>query len=242
MSDAFILRAGGGGGLSVNAAILHVQAPTGSTITLSKNNVVVKVLGPEKSHVNADNPANADWYYSVSSSNYGTWTVTATLSGVTGSDTVTIDSNEQYDLNVRFGLFIVKDGDLKATILSRTSGITDKVSGGRYIVSKTSSGDRVNIQYGMFDLVGKGYTKLVLVFNELSGTGDIRDTGFEIYNSPDSSSRVAAYYHAINTKYYTETTWQIDISSLPKTLSVKFGQFGNYSGTWTMKIKDFYFT
>lgn len=102
MSDAFILRAGGGGGLSVNAAILHLQAPIGSTITLSKNNVVVKVLGPEKSHVNADGPTVADWYYSVSSSNYGTWTVTATLSGSTASDTVTIDSNEQYDLSFSY--------------------------------------------------------------------------------------------------------------------------------------------
>lgn len=102
MSDAFILRAGGGGGLSVNAAILHVRAPTGSTITLSKNNVVVKVLGPEKSHVSADDTTFAEWYYAISSSNYGTWTVTATLGTDIASDTVTIDSNEQYDLELSY--------------------------------------------------------------------------------------------------------------------------------------------
>ena len=102
MGEAYILRRGGAGGLSPNNAVIHVTAPVGSTISFAKGGVTAKVLGPEKSHVNADDNTLADWYYSVSSSNYGTWTVTATLSGNTKSDTVTIDSNEQYDLSLSY--------------------------------------------------------------------------------------------------------------------------------------------
>lgn len=98
MSDAFLVRRGGSGGLSPNGAVIHVTAPVGSTISFAKGGVVAKVLGPEKSHVNADYNTLADWYYSVSSSNYGTWTVTATLSGNTASKTIKISTNEQYDL------------------------------------------------------------------------------------------------------------------------------------------------
>ena len=93
---------GGGGGLSPNSAVIHVTAPVGSTISFAKGGVVAKVFGPDKSHVNSADASLADWYYSVSQNNYGTWTVTATLGTDTASDTVTIDSNEQYDLMLSF--------------------------------------------------------------------------------------------------------------------------------------------
>lgn len=229
---------GGGGKIKDTNAILTVTVPTGSTVTMTKGGTT---LTPTM-WVQAADPTRDCALFVIAPSLFdaqNAWTVTATSGINSASATITIDSNEQYNIKLYFRLFIVRDGNLEATILDKTSGITDEVSGGRYIVSKTSSGSRVHIKYGTFDLVGKGYTKLALVFDKLSGSGDTHEAGFEIYNSLDS--RIAEYYHASDTKYDTETTWQINISSINTQVSVKLGQFGNYSGTWTMKIKNFYF-
>lgn len=91
-------------------AVIHVTAPVGSTISFSKGDIVAKVLGPEKSHVNAEDNTLADWYYAVAPSNYGTWTITATRGLDTASKTVTVDSNKQYDLELPYSLWLVKDG------------------------------------------------------------------------------------------------------------------------------------
>ena len=103
---------GGAGGLSSNAAVIHVNAAAGSTITFSKSGVTVKVLGPEKSHVNADDNTLADWYYAVSSGNYGEWTVTATLSGDSASETVTVNATKHYDVELSFDVKIYSPGQL----------------------------------------------------------------------------------------------------------------------------------
>ena len=110
MSDALIVRRSGSGGLPAHSAVIHVSATPGSTITFSKGGIVVKTLGPGKSHVNAASDSFADWYYAIGSSNYGTWTVTATLGTNTASDSVTISSNQQYDLEL-YSVDLWNDGD-----------------------------------------------------------------------------------------------------------------------------------
>lgn len=100
----------GKGDLSPDNAVIHVTAPAGSTITFSKGEVIVKTLGPEKSHVNARDNTLADWYYAVSSSNYGSWTVTATLGTNTVSKTASINSNKEYDLEL-YSIELWKNGD-----------------------------------------------------------------------------------------------------------------------------------
>lgn len=124
---------GGGGGLSPNNAVIHVTAAAGSTITFSKGGVAVKELGPEKSHVNADDNTIADWYYSVSQNNYGTWTVTATRQESSLSDTVSVDSNKQYDIILsRFYIFaegkgLVNDFDFGAYSPNAVTVSTNKI-------------------------------------------------------------------------------------------------------------------
>ena len=109
-------NSGVGGGMSLNGAVIHVTAPAGSTITFSKGEVIVKALGPEKSHVNANDNTLAEWYYAVNSSNYGTWSIsTSTL-----SRTVSIDSNKQYDIALYY-LYLYKNGD---TCTDVTGGYT----------------------------------------------------------------------------------------------------------------------
>lgn len=103
MSDAYLVRRGGSGGLSANAAVLHVKAPAGSTISFAKGGVVAKVLGPDKSHVNSADSSFADWYYSVTPGNFGSWTVTGANSEGSISQTVTVNAVKQYDVTTSFG-------------------------------------------------------------------------------------------------------------------------------------------
>lgn len=111
MGEAFILRRGGTGGMSVNNAVIHVNAPTGSTLTFSKSGVTVKVLGPGNGHLNVDG-YTADYYYSVSTANYGTWTVTGTSGTFSHSLTVTVSANRQYDLKLVYQTMLYDAGNL----------------------------------------------------------------------------------------------------------------------------------
>ena len=92
---------GGGSSLSFKGALICIIAPIGSTITLMKNNLIVKILYPKNQHI--FNNDKAYWYYSVTPSNYGEWTVTASQSGNTASKTVTVSTNKQYDVFILFG-------------------------------------------------------------------------------------------------------------------------------------------
>lgn len=127
MSDAYITRRGGSGGLSPNNAVLHINAPLGSTITLAKGGVTVKVLGADKGHTNAENDTLADWYYSVSPSNYGEWTVTAAKDGESASKAVAVNSNKQYDVAIAQKTII----DVNTMTLEELLAITRNVNTSR---------------------------------------------------------------------------------------------------------------
>lgn len=96
---------GSGGGLSTKDAIIHANAPLGSTITFTKNNVAVKVIDPSKAIANSDGET-ADYYYSVKSANYGDWTITATLDAFSNSTVITIDSVKEYDAKLEYNLLV----------------------------------------------------------------------------------------------------------------------------------------
>lgn len=95
---------------SKNKALIHIMAPIGSTITFSKDNIIVEILGPEKSYVNADDNNFADWYFSINYTNFGEWTVLATREVYTQSETVVVDNNGVYDVEIRYRLYIFCSG------------------------------------------------------------------------------------------------------------------------------------
>lgn len=110
MSEALIVRRGGTGGMPLSNAIIHAKAPYGSTVTFSKGGVVVKTIGPDKAHSNSDGEY-ADYYLSISASNYGSWTMAATRSGLTDSKTITVNAAQQYDVLLRYIQYLFEDGD-----------------------------------------------------------------------------------------------------------------------------------
>ena len=111
----FVVGGSGGGGFSTKDAIIHVNAPLGSTVTFSKDNIAVKIIEPSKAITNSDGET-ADYYYSVKSSNYGSWTLTATAGNDTATETVTVNAIKQYDVILSFSLYLFKDGDKCRTI------------------------------------------------------------------------------------------------------------------------------
>lgn len=128
---------GNGSSLSFRGALLCITAPTGSTITLIKNNLIIKVLYPKDQHIFEDG-TKAYWYYSVSPSNYGEWTVTATLGTDSVSDTVTIDAAAEYDIVLSYGVYLFNNGD---QCIAVTGGWVDgeKAASGYTVVPVTIS-------------------------------------------------------------------------------------------------------
>lgn len=100
---------GGGGSFNPSDALIHVNAPLGSTVAFEKNSVVVATILPAKAFANVDG-VTADYYYPVKSANYGTWTVTATLSEDSASDTVTVNAAKQYDMELSYAMYLFKAG------------------------------------------------------------------------------------------------------------------------------------
>lgn len=92
---------GNSSSLSFKGALLCITALTGSTITLIKNNLIIKTLYPKDQHISEDG-TKAHWYYSVSPSNYGEWTVTATLMDFIATDTIIINASYEYNMNLSY--------------------------------------------------------------------------------------------------------------------------------------------
>ena len=92
--------AGAAGGLSANAAVLHVRAPVNSTVTITKGGST-KTVGPQKAHIDSSDSTSAIYLFPVATQNFGEWTVSS--SGVnTDSKTVVISANNEYDVELLY--------------------------------------------------------------------------------------------------------------------------------------------
>lgn len=99
---------GGGGSLRDTDAVLLVTVPTGSTVTATKGAVT---LTPTIWTTNADNTLDCA-LFSIPSNTFDSnaWTVTASLGTDTTSNTIVIDSAEEYEMTLSYALWLYKDG------------------------------------------------------------------------------------------------------------------------------------
>lgn len=104
-----VTEGGGGSSLSYTDAILHAKAPLGSSLTFTKGSISER-LGPEAAHPNADG-IYGDWYYSVESSNFGAWSITAALNNRYDTTTVSPAEAKQYDILLRYTIHLFENGD-----------------------------------------------------------------------------------------------------------------------------------
>lgn len=115
MSLVLNMVGGGGGSLSATDALLRVQAPAGSTVTITKGSTTKTDQG----HENADDSTVYDYYFIIHQSQFDSttpWTVTATLGTQTASDTVLISENAEYDIELSYGFYLYNNDDLRTAV------------------------------------------------------------------------------------------------------------------------------
>ena len=95
--------------INSNKAVLHINVQSGSIVSFSKNNIILKTLNSNQAMPNVDGKT-ADYYYSINSNDYGEWTVTATLGENSTTENVIVDSNKQYDIELTYLLYLYKYG------------------------------------------------------------------------------------------------------------------------------------
>lgn len=104
MGDAFIVRRGGDG-FKWDSAIIHVYAPAGSAVTATKGSTT-KTL---KEHtVSGD---DSEYIMVVKNADFGTWTITASLSGKTAIRTVVVADNIEYSVSIGYLLELYNAGN-----------------------------------------------------------------------------------------------------------------------------------
>lgn len=90
---------GSGGGISSNSALLVVYAPLGSIVTATMGSTTKT---SKKGLVMSNRPTVEAHLFSISSSQFGTWTITATRETDTNSTTISITAVEQYELYIGY--------------------------------------------------------------------------------------------------------------------------------------------
>lgn len=109
MSLTLNMVGGSGGGLKATDALLRVQAPANSTVTITKGTTTKTDLG----HENADDHTVYDYYFIIHQSQFDSqnaWTVTATLGGDSATGTVIIDTADEYDVVLNYNLVLFNYG------------------------------------------------------------------------------------------------------------------------------------
>lgn len=92
---------GGGGSFTATDAILRVQAPANSVVTISKGATTKTDLG----HENLNRPTTYNYYFIIHQSQFDSmnaWTVTATRGTDTNSTTVIINVSDEYDVSIGY--------------------------------------------------------------------------------------------------------------------------------------------
>lgn len=224
---------GGGSGLSPNAAVIHATAPVGSTITFSKSGVIAKVLDASKSHVNAEDTSFADWYYAVSSANFGDWTVTATLGTYTKSASVSLSANQQYDIKLIYRLYLYNNGDMMTNITGGYSAVSDGTfANSDTRMSMLAGVDSQRFAASMLAVNLSNYTQLVA-----SGYSPANTTSPGRYVFGIGTARNATTYAAqLPVKVQSPETVTIDISSLDSDYYIIFSNGSSSNASYIYYI------
>ena len=227
MSLTLNMVGGGGGGLSDTDALLRVQAPAGSTVTITKSTVTMTGSG----HENAIDTTMYDYYFIIHQSQFDSenpWTVEATLGSQTKTQTIIIDAADEYDVLITYRLYLCNTGQWDTTVAGTLTAVASKVDGSssggvarapsityasEYInVEETTSGDWYGgLAYGYTQIDITGYTVAKIYGN---AWGNIKR--FCIWNNrptnPSTSYRVAYVdMNGIN-------TYTIDLTNLTGSL------------------------
>lgn len=232
---------GGGGSLSATDAILRVIAPAGSTVTISKGAVSKSDAG----HENHDDATLYDYYFIIHASQFDSvnpWTVTAALGTQSISDTVIIDSANEYDVVISYTLHLVingvmQDGNFVPMALksnsesSSTAGTPSVSTGSNYIqiAMSSSSGFQTGIAYlpNQYDL--SKYSKVRVTgtakngFETSAGFLNLSLDAWTSFGSYQTDNRlIQSQVFTAQQSSYTSIDMTVDISSLSNAAYIGF--------------------
>ena len=92
-----------------NDAVLRVLTPIGSTVTATKGSIV-KTIPSNRSFQDINTIGFANYYFMFTYEEYGEWTIRSTLNGEFVEDTITINTNKQYNLDLNYRTYLFKSG------------------------------------------------------------------------------------------------------------------------------------
>lgn len=143
-----------------------VTVPSGSTVTCKSGSKTLSAT------------SNGTVTFSLPS--YGTWTVTATLSGQTAAENVVVDDVKQYRLSLAYflatlrvtsesGATVTASGPKTVSGTVPTNGVLDlKITApGTYVVSASKSGEKTETVSVQITASGRTYTAECLFFNKV---------------------------------------------------------------------------
>lgn len=189
----------GGGGPTAADAILLVTAPASSVVTMTKGaDTRVPTMW-----VSASDPSRETALFVVEQADFDAstaWTVTATLGTNTASDTVIIDSNKEYDVELSFELWLVRNG---VSLVQPILCYMDVVADPDFYILSSQAGVRGDGASWLIDSAAN-YTTITFVFSKdkstiLSGMDDRCGLGTGLVYGGSIAAQNATYlaYSAI---------------------------------------------
>ena len=227
----------GSGGLSVNSAVLRITAPVGSTITLTKGGVTVAMLAATKGHTNASDTTLADWYYSISSGNYGSWTVTAAKDGESASETVTVDNAKQYDVSLSYALYLISNGQLQSgySLYGGSNTISQESD---HVLAKGGSSTVYFCSVG--PISGITYPYLILKVSDEKINNSTAKFGITSTSAYSQNAWLAQQTFGVHNQEGA-LSWHVDVSGVSFSTDC-YAALGLELSSYWLKITDLYFS
>lgn len=109
-------------------AVLSIDAPIGSTVTVSQGSFSKVLRKPIEISTYFSR-----YFYLVTPSRFGSWTVTATDGTNTISETVSVTENKEYDVVLRYRIYLIQNG---VAIITPTLAqfLTPTTTSGKYFL------------------------------------------------------------------------------------------------------------
>lgn len=231
-------------------AILVVAVPTGSTVTATKGNTT---LTPTIWVQAADNTLDTALFIIPPAmfDAQNAWTVTATDGTDTASKTIVVDSNKEYDLELRYAVFLFHDGVLESGIIG------ERKAGGSGTVTLTVV-DNLLVAYNKFSsgtykadaYYGTNYAvdlssanNITLVVDSATETRDNEFSGAKIgilSAIPTSRSPWTWVASTDISTSNTPVTYTVDLSNVSDSYYIAIWVGTGSGETATINISDWY--
>lgn len=230
MSLTINMVGGGGSSLQATDAVLRVQAPAGSTVTITKGGTTKTGIG----FVNSADNSVYDYYFIIKQSEFNStaWTITGTLSGQgSASTTIVINASKEYYAELSYKLWLYNAGNEYTSV---TGGWIQRPTVSGYVASGTFTKNSDNI-YSKSVSMGSsaisttnaidltGYSTLHIKFKVGSGSQARYKIATELPTSGEPTTISAS------TSYQTIT---LDISSYSGSYFFALGDMSSHNGVY----------